>query len=425
MNDLDKIYKELGEGICLFPFIGSFYKTFGNQEAGDNKSIPNSILPCSLARWDGENESNPWEIEPGTTIADARNSDHYKHTRQKFLAGEWKDLTGCVTCQVSEELSGSSPRMANNQFFAENIEEDIVELVKEIQANGYTSNKLKAMDYFPSNYCNYECAMCQGGASSKRLTFETKYHNVDQRIVFNEADEDFYELLSSLEILGFTGGETILQKQVHQLIDYLIEKDLAKNISITLLTNASNYPEQLIEKFKQFKKVMYTVSIDGTGDVIEYQRRGANWNNVQEVARKIYNTPHIHEFINYVVTSMNILNAMDWIDWMHDNDFKWFSISPVTRADQLSLLSLPDDLRKIALDRLHQGRKKYEHYVEGVDEFNYVRAIDQLIDIINQSNFDPDQLEQFVNYIKIENRVSKKPLHEVVPEWRPYFESYL
>ena len=69
MNDLDKIYKELGEGICLFPFIGSFYKTFGNQEAGDNKSIPNSILPCSLARWDGENESNPWEIEPGTTIA--------------------------------------------------------------------------------------------------------------------------------------------------------------------------------------------------------------------------------------------------------------------------------------------------------------------------------------------------------------------
>ena len=74
---------------------------------------------------------------------------------------------------------------------------------------------------------------------------------------------------------------------------------------------------------------------------------------------------------------------------------------------------------------MHQGRKKYEHYVEGVDEFNYVRAIDQLIDIINQSNFDPDQLEQFVNHIKIENRVSKKPLHEVVPEWRPYFESYL
>ncbi len=419
MNDLDKIYEKYGKGICLFPFIGSFYRTVDTQVIGDNKQIPNSIQPCSLARWDGQ--ENPWEIEPGTTIADARNSDHYKYVRQKFLAGEWNDLPGCFTCQEAEKFSQSSPRINNNQFFAENIEENIIDLMDEIIENNYESHKLKSMEYFPSNYCNYECTMCRGGASSKRLTFEKIHKGVQRNIVTNQVDSDFYELLGKLEILGFTGGETIMQKQVYDLVNYLVEQDLAKNISITVLTNASQYPENLVDKFKHFKKVMYTVSIDGTGDVIEYQRRGADWQNVQEVSKRIYNTPHIHEFINYVVTAINVLNAMDWIDWMHDNDFKWFSISPVVRADQLSLKVLPDDIRKIALDRLHQGRKKYEHYVEGVDEFNYVRGIDQILTNLSEAEFDPDELKKFVKFIEIENRVSKKPLHEVVPEWAPYF----
>ena len=55
------------------------------------------------------------------------------------------------------------------------------------------------------------------------------------------------------------------------------------------------------------------------------------------------------------------------------------------------------------------------------DEYRYVRGIDQIIQTIEQATFDPVQLQKFVEFIEVENRVSKKPLHEIVPEWAPYF----
>jgi len=418
MNDIDKIYKELGDGICLFPFIGGFYSTTDVRARGDNKVIPNSVSPCCV--WQN-NEDNPWQVAEGATIAETRNSADYRRIREMFLAGKWKDISGCNACHIAEQYSNSSTRTVNNVYFAENIDEDIIALIKEMQTNNFTSNSIKQLDYFPSNYCDYECVMCFGGASSKRNTFEIKHKSSERSIVLNDVDSDFYDVLTSVEIIGFTGGETIMQKQVHELIDHLIEKDLAKNISINILTNASKYPENLIEKFKEFKKVAYTISIDGTGEVIEYQRRGAKWDTVQDVARKIHNTPHLHDFVNYVLTSMNVLNAMDWIDWMHDNDFKWFAVSPVHRADHLSLQAMPGDIKATALNRLRNGKKRYQHYTPDVDEYSYVRGIDQIMQSIEQARFDPAQLEEFVEFIEIEDRVSKKPLYEIVPEWAPYF----
>jgi MoaA/NifB/PqqE/SkfB family radical SAM enzyme len=419
MNDIDKIYEELGEGICLFPFIGGFYSTVDGKARGDNRVIPNSVRPCGV--WQ-TNKDNSWtEVQEGATIAETRNSDGYRRIREMFLAGKWKDISGCNACHIAEQYSNSSTRTVNNAYFAENINEDIIALIKEIQANNFTSNNIKQLGYFPSNYCDYECVMCFGGASSKRNTFEIKHKSINTTVVLNNVDSDFYDVLTSVDIIGFTGGETIMQKQVHELIDYLIEKDLAKNISINILTNASKYPENLIDKFKEFKKVAYTISIDGIGDIIEYQRRGAKWDTVQDVARKIHNTPHLHDFVNYVLTSMNVLSAMEWIDWMHDNDFKWFAVSPVHRADHLSLLAMPEEMKTTALTRLQNGRKRYQHYTPDRDEYSYVRGIDQIMQSIEQAMFDPAQLTKFVEFIKIEDSVSKKPLHEVVPEWAPYF----
>jgi len=419
MNDIDKIYKELGEGICLFPFIGGFYSTVDAKSRGDNRVILNRITPCCV--WQNGIDNSWHEVQEGATIAETRNSDGYRRIREMFLAGKWKDIPGCNSCHIAEQYSNSSTRIVNNEYFAENIEEDIIALVKEIQANNFTSNTIKHLDYFPSNYCDYECVMCFGGASSKRNTFEIKHKSSEQSIVLNDVDSDFYDVLTNVDIIGFTGGETIMQKQVHELIDYLIQKDLAKNITIHILTNASQYPENFVNKIKAFKKVAYTISIDGTGDIIEYQRRGAKWNTVQDVARKIKKTAHLHNFVNYVLTSMNVLNAMEWIDWMHDNNFEMFAVSPVHRADHLSLLALPEEMKATALNRLRNGRKRYQHYMPDRDEYRYVRGIDQIIQTIEQATFDPVQLQKFVEFIEVENRVSKKPLHEIVPEWAPYF----
>ena len=82
---------------------------------------------------------------------------------------------------------------------------------------------------------------------------------------------------------------------------------------------------------------------------------------------------------------------------------------------------MPEEMKATALNRLQNGRKRYQHYTPDRDEYSYVRGIDQIMQTIEQATFDPAQLKKFVEFIKIEDRVSNKPLHEVVPEWAPYF----
>ena len=407
------LYEKYGDKICLAPFLNSFYTT--NNTLVPGQPNLNVVRPCSLIQGN-------WTIQ-NTNLKDARNNNAWKKLRQDMLDGRLNEIKMCNVCNVAEQQGSSSPRLLNNDYMFEHLDLDIMAEMENIVNNDLISDKIYALDWMPSNYCNYACIMCSGGASSQRFAFEIK-NGKNITYAINPVESDFYELLKDVKILGFTGGETILQPEVHKLMDYLIENDLAKNIVMPILTNASDFPDSLIEKFKHFKKVLYTVSVDGIGDVIEYQRRGAKWNTVEKNAIKIHQTPVVHEIVNYVVTAVNILSAMDFIDWCHANDLKFIAISAVFQQDKLGVAALPPELKAIALKRLQEGRLRYTHYLTpkyNNFERNYVTAIDRLIGTIENVEFNPDALDRFIKHILIEDTASKKPLREVVPEWAPWF----
>ena len=407
------LYEKYGDKICLAPFFGSFYSTNNVLQPGEENQ--NTVRPCSLIKSD-------WRIK-NTTLKDARNTDKWKTLRQDMLDGRLNEIKMCDVCNVAEHQGASSPRQLNNDYLLEHLDIDLLSELDKIIAAGLESDKVYSMDWMPSNYCNYACIMCYAGASSQRYAFDIK---LGKKIIYmsNPVESDFYDLIQDVKILGFTGGETILQPEVHKLMDYLIEKDLAKNIIMPILTNASDFPDSIIEKFKHFKKVLYTVSIDGVGEVIEYQRRGAKWADVEKNAIKIHQTPVVHEIVNHVVTAVNILSAMDFVDWCHANDLKFIAISAVFQQNTLGVMALPLELKELALNRLKEGRLRYEHYLNpkySNYERNYVTAIDQLIGTIENVEHSPKALNRFIEHIRIEDTASKKPLREVVPEWAPWF----
>ena len=419
-SDVQKLYAEYGDKICLAPFFNNFYTT--NNVVTPGSAGFNQLKPCTVIKHNRAGSQFNWNIQDNSLL-ETRNNSNWKRLRQSFLEGRFETIEECRSCSQAERLGASSARLANNEYLFEHLDVDIMAEMRRIVDNALTVDHMYALDYMPSNYCNYACVMCAAGASSQRLTFEVKNGAVAKYVV-NEPDADFLESLKHVKILGFTGGETILQPEVHKLMDWLIETGLSTNMVITMLTNASNFPNSIIRRFEKFKRVLYTVSIDGVGDVIEYQRRGCDWNKVQDNARKIHATPVVHEMINHVVTSINILSAMDFIDWCHDNDFKFISISAVYQQ-RLSLAAMPDELRELALSRLRAGRQRYEHYADPRYipnyECNWLRAIDDLINTVENSQFNPNALQQFIKHIRLEDTASKKPLHAVVPEWAPWF----
>jgi len=327
----------------------------------------------------------------------------------------------CSTCINAERVGASSPRQLNNEYLFEHLDIDIMAEVQRIIDAGLVADKIYALDYMPSNYCNYACVMCYSGASSQRYTFDIK-QGIKSKYEINPVDADFFDVIKDVKILGFTGGETILQPEVNRLIDYVIDQGLAKDMIITILTNASDFPDSLVKKFQQFKKVLYTVSIDGVGEVIEYQRRGAKWDTITKNVAKIHASP-VHEIVNHVVTAINILTAMDFVDWCHANDLKFASVSHVFQ-EHLGIAALPPELKTLALERLQEGRRRYEHYLlpEYINyEYGYVQTIDRLISAVEHVEFNPEALTKFIKHIELEDLFSKKPLSQVVPEWAPWF----
>jgi hypothetical protein len=426
MNNLDHIYKELGQNICLYPFFGAFYQT-NNVIPSDQESKPNSVRPCSIVMSDNMDK---WDIKNHSVVA-GRNTEPWKKMRQDFLNDQFHNIHDCRSCSYNERSGTTSPRQQNNKFLTQFLNVDIVEEVKDIMTCGNQVHDIFTLDYYPSNYCNYSCVMCAGGASSQRQTFEVQVLKYQQKIVLNSPDPDFYNVLNKVQVINFTGGETVLQKQVHEIMDYLIKQDLAKNILITLLTNASSSAWDLDEKFQQFRQVIYNVSIDGVGAVGEYQRRSSRWATVEKNSLELMNHPYISTVINFVLTGINALDIMPFINWSYDHNFgpknlgdadgSYINVSPVFRVDHLGVGALPGPLRQMALDRLQQGRLKfssnsiYDNYYQGL--------VDKFIAVIESTPHNPDYLKKFIEQIQIEDTASKLSLIQVVPEWAPYFQS--
>jgi MoaA/NifB/PqqE/SkfB family radical SAM enzyme len=422
---LEELYQGLGPTICLYPFFGAFYQT-NNVIPRDWQGQPNSVRPCSIVM---SEDRHKWDIQEGS-IRQARNNPAWKQMRRDFMEGRFHDIPDCRSCSYNERSGTTSPRQQNNKFFAEKLGVDLVKEVQAIAADDYNVNDILTLDYYPSNYCNFSCVMCAGGASSQRHTYEVKVLNYKEKIVVNQPDLDFYSVLDRVEIINFTGGETVLQKQVHDIIDYLIDRGRSHEILITLLTNASSYPQELMEKFRRFKGVIYNVSIDGVGDVIEYQRRNSVWSEVETNSLKLINHEFIVTVVNYVLTAINVLSAMDFVDWAYQNDIgpefendlhvSYINISPVFRVDHLGQGALPPALRALSLQRLYQGQEKYRS-IGTVLATYHANLIQRIIDVIESTPFNPDYLPRFIQHIQKEDSVSRKKFLDVVPEWRPWF----
>jgi len=423
MNNINDVYKEFGNNFCLCPFLGAFYQTNkikNTHQPNEDQESVNDIRPCSLV--DYPQGPSQWNVLDGN-LSQSRNNQHWIRLRKAFANGEYETIPECRLCWSAEKQGAKPGRIGSNLHFAHHCTSDIMNEVQQIIANDFVASKLKSLDYFPSNYCNYACIMCSPGASTGRMTFEVSVLNRPFKTTLNHYDKDFLALLHEIEVLNFTGGETLMQPEVHEVIDYLINNDLASNITIYLLTNASEYPEKFIPKFRKFRKVVFMCSIDGIDDVIEYQRRGAKWSTVAEVSKRISHHEFIESVVNFTLTAVNALNLPRFISWLDQNKINGVCVTPVFREDYMSVDAVPPELMQPLLEQLEQDLIQYKNIADAWTQKNTVELVETVIGILKNSVHQPDYLRRLKYKTMNEDRASSKPFLEVVPEWQPYFDA--
>lgn len=415
-STVEQIHQRFGSEFCVCPFLGAFYQS--HRVVGHVSKDTSTIVPCSVFDWDGRSDTHDVIND---SILDSVNTPVWRKVRQQFTEGDYWNISQCRTCHDAERMGGNAPRIGALKHYVQHYHGDIIADIEQIIAQDYKTHKIVSLDWYPSNYCNFSCVMCAGGASSSRMTYEIKITRVDQEIVINSVTDDFFSVLRDVEIINFTGGETAMQPQVRDMIQYLVNNNMAKNKTVFLLTNASNFDDQMEKMLSAFHCVVFMCSIDGVGSVIEYQRRGADWLTVERNSLRILKHPHIRSVINIVVTAVNAPGLADFVDWLYANDVvNGVSVSPVFRAEHLMLSAMPPELRDKILTRLLQQHADYMALDTEVSQ-NCVRVLDALISVIRNSDaFDQSVFKRFRAKIRLEDHHSQTPLALAVPDWAPY-----
>lgn len=228
---------------------------------------------------------------------------------------------GCIECKVGEELGKTSHRS------------------RSLKDKTFTKAKgIVYWDFKLNTTCNLACKMCGAHSSStwkreviKHRNLRRTYHadGLNNIKSFKEDDglkiEEFYPYLVDARWVKFTGGEPFLIPEVKKCVEYLIEAGISKNIKLHFITNGTQDITKWMPLLEKFKSVWLTVSVDAMGDLYEYIRWGASWeqtsNNLKQINKlKPSNTKMI---VTPLPMSLNYGRIKELTDWCDDHGMEY------------------------------------------------------------------------------------------------------
>jgi hypothetical protein len=200
----------------------------------------------------------------------------------------------CNSCWHHESNSQISKRINHNKIFSEYIMLD--------------TPTLKSVVISTGNVCNLSCVTCGVEHSTgwlPKLKFMEKNKNFKSSISTNSINKKLIENIdwNQIENVEFIGGETLYSKDL-----WLFLKNLKKETKISLLTNGTiQLNKWQLEKFKEYKNMHITFSLDGVGNIFEYLRQPAKWEQVKnniEMYKNYLGADNLG--INITISNINI-----------------------------------------------------------------------------------------------------------------------
>lgn len=345
MEKLEKLIKKIKNSVspiphpddthfCYFPFFQVVMTADGKYK------------PCSKYSDQITHKGNILDVS-NADINTAWNSDYMVELRRKMRNNE--KGPGCSECW-REQASGIKPMRYDS--FNYNIPYSQVKDPKyplRVEINA-------------SNVCNLKCRICSSFASTKWMAEEKALFGKSEDKHLNLTLDNLNEItvwLPYIEEIGLFGGEPFLSEENLELLRYCVKSGEAKHIRILVNTNTTVYTDEIAMLLKSFKKVYLNFSIDDIGERFEYQRKGADWDNVVENMRKYIEYGGYSDKSQMVckicctVTNMNIYYFPEFFDYLN----KHFPGLPVFfnllyNPIEYSVQILPEEVKAAIRERL-------------------------------------------------------------------------
>lgn len=361
-----------------------------------------SALLCCIANSTDLNLNN-------LSLEDIWNSEHFKSTRLKMLAGE--RVKECGACYNVEDVGIRSHRQIENWIWKNKLGDDYInQLISATDKDGRLSQRWITLDLRLGNTCNLQCVMCRPIDSSKwvkqaqilkdELKTEVKWdwkHKVETYSVDNfdwyknnKFLEEFYDSAADMKHIIFGGGEPLYIKEHKEILKKLVELGHAGHIELRYHTNGTIYDKEVVDLWQQFKFVDVMISIDGHKHLNDYIRYPADWDTIERNLHLYDNTPdNIDVKLLCTVQALNIYYLPEFTEWLLSQDYKKISRKNLDGTFHPGILHypnylcakiLPSHLKKATTDKLLEFGTKYK------DNASIQRMI-KVVDFMNSEDW--------------------------------------
>jgi MoaA/NifB/PqqE/SkfB family radical SAM enzyme len=303
------------------------------------------------------------------------NSPEMKEVREKMLTGQ--EVESCRRCNKEDAMGQVSYRQNYNKYWLHDRQDgdQWVQRVEESMTKGYEVPLLPAyFDIRPGNLCTLKCRMCHSDYSNliKDDVVHSKwaYHSEptgqtrfsDGKEWYQAEEVVIAELLENVQetrMFYLAGGEPLVNPFVRRLIDTLIDRGVAGQVSIEISTNATVLPLPLVEKLGQFAHVRLFLSIDGHGPLYEYIRYPGKWDRVSKHLEEASRLSGWSCAVTTTVQNYNALALPEIFKVMEAIGLPC-NFNLVYSPEYLSIRAMPGKARALAAQRLIDLREYAE-----------------------------------------------------------------
>jgi hypothetical protein len=375
----------------------------------------------------------------------ARNADMMKEMRKNMLSGVWSDE--CARCQREESSQLQSRRGYENEHWGDQYGIEWARSATDDDGVIDTIDiPVRYLDLRFGNLCNLACRMCGPTDSHTWYKDHVALHgptyrdthgtveleqNAKGRWTTTDYDwhnsESFWEYLEgnldNIEHVYMAGGEPLLIERHYEFLQKCIDTGAASHIRLEYNTNMTTIPNRAMVMWQQFKRVMIGASIDGYGDVLEYQRHPAKWSALERNLWRVDSLPdNIDAWFSLTVTNINVLHVPDFMRWKKLQGFKKINSSRkkpyithhvAHRPYHMNIQSLPDEFKAQVTEKYRLA--KLEFADPAAD-----RVLDSISNFMNSASLYNEHWSSFVSITKKLDQLRGQNITDVVPELSEY-----
>jgi MoaA/NifB/PqqE/SkfB family radical SAM enzyme len=358
------------EKFCVLPWVSLEASPIG------------TVRPCCLANDELVDDTGEKFNLSTANFLDIQNSNDMKKLRQEFLDG--KQPQTCRKCWREERSGRTSKRMHTLDRLKHMLPD---------QTWNKDARPLMFLDLKLGNICNLKCRICGSWSSSTFAAEELAdlgpdedkkanhhYHMLRQG-AWPKENFNFWteidQVVDQIRYIEFTGGEPFMIQEHFDMLQGIVDRNIAGQVEIHYNTNGTQWPERAEEIWQHFKCVEIAFSIDDVGARFEYQRSNAVWTDVCANIARFCELRNRHSNIQLQVCStVNVFNVCyleELSHWIEQQNFDFVYWNMMHEAYYFSISTLPELAKQVISQRLQLAQ------VNANDR----QEFDQIIDFMN------------------------------------------